>query len=320
MQRKNNPNLNALLDLLSDGKPHDGNVLGEHLGLTRAAVWKMIQKLQGLDVLVESIKGQGYVLKEPLVLLDVERIQAGLQQSVGLTVFESIASTNDYLLNEERTKKTSVCVAEMQTAGRGRLGRSWVSPFGKNIYFSLRFHFKKDISELAGLSLMVSLSILKTLKHLKLPLFVKWPNDVVCDQGKLSGTLIELKAESNGGCEAVIGIGVNVNMLPKGVKGITQPWTSLQQLSGEYHDRNAILSVLINTLISDLNQFEAKGFSVFQKDWMQHHYHAHQSVTLSFAETVVKGEAMGVNELGHLLLKLKNEKTQAFASGDVSLR
>lgn len=320
MQRKNNPNLNALLALLSDGKAHDGNVLGEHLGLTRAAVWKMVQKLQGLGVMIESVKSQGYVLKEPLVLLDAERIQAGLTQPVVLTVFESIASTNDYLLNEPRTKKTSVCVAEMQTAGRGRLGRAWVSPFGKNIYFSLRFHFKKDISELAGLSLMVSLSILKTVKHLNLPLCVKWPNDVMCDQGKLSGTLIELKAESNGGCEAVIGIGMNVNMLPQDVKGITQPWTSLQQLSGEYHDRNAILSVLINTLVSDLNQFEAKGFAVFQKEWIEHHYHAHQSVTLSFAETVVKGEAMGVNELGHLLLKLKNGKTQAFASGDVSLR
>jgi BirA family biotin operon repressor/biotin-[acetyl-CoA-carboxylase] ligase len=320
MQRKNNRNLTSLLNLLSDGKPHDGNVLGEHLGLTRAAVWKMIQKLQGLGVLVQSIKGQGYILKEPLVLLDAERIQAGLTQPVALSVFESIASTNDYLLNEPRTKTPSVCVAEMQTAGRGRLGRAWVSPFGKNIYCSLRFHFKKDISELSGLSLMVSLSILKTLKQLKLPLFVKWPNDVVCDQGKLSGTLIELKAESNGGCEAVIGIGINVNMLPKGVKGITQPWVSLRQLSGDYHDRNEILSELINTLIDDLNQFEAKGFSVFQKAWIKHHYHAHQPVTLSFAETKVQGEAIGVNELGHLLLKLSNGKTQAFASGDVSLR
>lgn len=320
MQKKHNSNLKALLDLLADGLPHDGNALGEQLGLTRAAIWKMIQKLQGLGVSVESVRGQGYVLSEPLVLLDAADIKAGLKSRVDLTLFESIASTNDFLLTAPRSRVPSVCIAEMQTAGRGRLGRAWVSPFGRNIYLSLRFHFQKDISELSGLSLMVSLSILSALKSLGLSLRVKWPNDVVCEQGKLSGTLIELKAESNGGCEAVIGIGVNVNLPAKSVKGITQAWTSLQQLTGQIHDRHALITNLINVLLADLKQFEADGFQAFQTEWMQHDYYAKKMVRLSFGSSAVIGVALGVNPLGHLLLQLSNGKTQAFASGDVSLQ
>lgn len=322
MKKNHNPNLKALLDLLADGLPHDGSALGEQLGLTRAAVWKMIQKLQGLGVLVESVRGQGYVLSEPLVLLDAAAIKAGLTSRIDLSLFESIDSTNNFLLTAPRSQWPSVCLAEMQTAGRGRLGRAWVSPFGRNIYLSLRFHFQKDISELSGLSLVVSVSLLRALKAMGLSssLCVKWPNDLVCDRGKLSGTLIELKAESNGGCEAVIGVGMNVNMLPKKVKGITQAWTSLQQLSGQAHDRNPILVTLINVLLNDLKRFEAEGFQVFQAEWMQHDYFAQKPVTLSFGSTEVSGVAMGVNALGHLLLTLKNGQTQAFASGDVSLK
>lgn len=322
MQKKHNSNLKALLDLLADGLPHDGNALGEQLGLTRAAVWKMIQKLQGLGVSVESVRGQGYVLSEPLMLLDAAAIKAGLKSRVNLSLFESLGSTNDFLLSAPRSPWPSVCVAEMQTAGRGRLGRAWVSPFGRNIYLSLRFHFQKDISELSGLSLMVSVSLLKALKAmgLDLPLGVKWPNDVVCDQGKLSGTLIELKAESNGGCEAVIGIGMNVNMGPGRVKGITQAWTAVQQLCGQAQDRNVLISNLINHLLDDLKQFEAQGFQAFQAAWMAHDYFAQKAVTLSFGSTEVTGVAMGVNAFGHLVLALNNGQTQVFASGDVSLK
>lgn len=318
MQRKNNPNLASVLQTLSDGEIHDGNALGEALGLTRAAVWKMIQKLQGLGVGIESVKGKGYLLSEPLILLDPKKIKSGIKHKIKLSVFESLASTNDYLLAEAKASLTSVCLSEMQTAGRGRRGRTWVSPFGQNIYLSLRYHFDKDISELSGLSLMVSLSILKALHTVNRKVFVKWPNDVVCDNGKLAGSLIDIKAESNGGCEAVIGIGLNVNM--RVAKGVTQPWTSLQQLTGDYHDRNHLAVALINTLLEDLHQFEQHGFSDFKKSWMQHDYYANKKIQLIQGEHVIEGLARGVNDAGHLLLALSNGTEKAYASGDTQLR
>lgn len=320
MMKKYNAKSVALLGLLSDGKTHDGNVLGEQLGITRSAVWKMCQKLQGLGVDLHSVKGKGYVLNTPIILLDPERIQAGIQSPVRVSVFESLDSTNDYLLANRTRTGIEVCLAEMQTAGRGRLGRPWVSPFSENIYFSCRYPFQKDISELAGLSLVVSLSIVAALKGVGAgdALSVKWPNDVVCEAGKLSGTLIELRAESNGHCEAVIGIGMNVNMDATGA--IDQAWTSLRQRSGCYHDRNSIVIALANQLFDDLAQFQREGLSAFLSRWNALDFYRGKPVTVLHANTSFTGLAQGVNEHGHLLLELPGGGVKAFASGDASLK
>lgn len=318
--KKYNAKLAALLHLLSDGKTHDGNVLGEQFGITRSAVWKICQKLQGLGVNLESIKGKGYVLSTPMILLDPERIQAGIHEPVTVSVFESLTSTNDYLLADRERAGVKLCLAEMQTAGRGRLGRPWVSPFGENLYFSCQYPFQKDISELAGLSLVVSLSIVAALTSVGAGdgLSVKWPNDVVCDTGKLSGTLIELRAESNGHCDAVIGIGINVNM--GAASGIDQAWTSLHQRSGCYYDRNVMAIALMNQLLDDLSLFQREGLSAFLSRWNSLDFYRGKSVNVLHANTTITGVAQGVNEHGHLMLELPGGSVKAFASGDASLK
>lgn len=321
MKRKNNPNLANLLQFMSDGKIHDGNALGEQLEMTRSAVWKMIQKLQQLGVKIISEKSKGYVLSEPLILLDQKKIQSTLSHKIKLAVFESLTSTNDYLMAEASHVLPSVCIAEMQTAGRGRLGRQWVSPFGRNIYLSLRTHFDKEISELSGLSLMVSLSLVQSLKKagITAPLFVKWPNDVMTEQGKLSGILIELKAESNGGCEAIIGIGLNVNMDVAKTNEITQSWTSLRALTQCDYDRNTLAANLMNTLLTDLDLFQKQGFSAFHTEWLKHDYFSGKKITLQYGSTLVEGEAAGINEVGQIQIKTKQGRLETFASGDVKL-
>lgn len=320
MVKKFNAKWAALVELLSDGQTHDGNVLGEQLGITRSAVWKMCQKLQSLGVPLQSVKGKGYMMPTPLRLLDPFRIQAGIPSSVKVEVLESTASTNDYLLAGRTQSGVSVCLAEMQTAGRGRLGRPWVSPFGENIYFSCQYPFQKDISELAGLSLVVSLSIVAALKQIGVheTLAVKWPNDVVCEAGKLSGTLIELRAESNGHCEAVIGIGINVNMTA--ARGIDQAWTSLYQQCGQSFDRNAIVIALVNQLLDDLALFQREGLPVFLPRWNALDFYRGKSVHLQQATSLIAGVAQGVNEHGHLLLELPDGTVKSYASGDASLR
>lgn len=319
MLKKLNDSLIAVVNLLSDGEYHDGTTIGKTLGLTRSAVWKAIKKLQTYDVDILSSKGKGYRLQEPLQLLDAKKIlQLVGDHKIMLHVFESLPSTSDYLQTSKKSKAIQICLAEQQTSGRGRFDREWFSPFAKNIYFSCLYPFQKDISELAGLSLVVGLSIVRTLKELGIDkqLAVKWPNDIIYKEQKLSGNLIAIQAEAHNNCFAIIGIGINVNMLGA---NISQPWTSMQKILGHYVDRNVVCATLIKNLLSYLQQFNQQGFAAFTKEWMQADCLMGKAIGLKNLDNTINGEVVGVNEQGCLLLKLSNGKVQAFSSGDTSV-
>jgi BirA family transcriptional regulator, biotin operon repressor / biotin---[acetyl-CoA-carboxylase] ligase len=212
-------------------------------------------------------------------------------------------------------------VAEHQTGGKGRLGRGWHSPFGRNIYLSCLYPFHKDITELAGLSLLVSLAILRTLEQFGIHdnVTVKWPNDVICSGKKISGTLIELQAESHGASQAVIGIGLNVNMLIDEKRQISQSWTSMRRLTGKYLDRNLVCAALMNTLLDYLRRFERQGFAAFSDEWLAAEGMMGKSVIIKTGSETKTGIMSGINMQGHLLLKLDDGRTQAFSSGDTSI-
>lgn len=312
-----------LVSILNDGQYHDGTSLGEKLNMTRSAVWKAIKKLISYDIKLDSIKGKGYALLEPLILLDANKIKRLLSNDkVTLNLFESIGSTNDFLktLQHKPSKTTQICLAEQQTEGRGRLNRDWYSPFGKNIYISCLFPFQKDISALAGLSLVTSLAMWKTLNGFGITnnLYVKWPNDILHAGKKISGNLIEIQAETHGVCSAVIGMGINVNMLLDD-QNISQTWTSMRKILGTYVDRNEVCARLIDNLVESLVTFENKGFATFADEWMAIDYLANQTVTLKCINEKVQGKMVGINEHGQLLLRLADGKIQAFSAGDTSI-
>lgn len=312
--KKINHNLIKLVHVMRDGEFHDGNALGDALNMTRSAVWKMIKKLEKYGIEINSVKGKGYALCEPLILLNQDVIAAHTDATV--TIFETIDSTNEYL-KHRRSKKLQFCIAEQQTNGKGRLNRNWHSPFGQNIYLSCLYPFTKDISELAGLSLVVSLAIAATLRKFGLDekLFVKWPNDILHDGNKLSGTLIEVQAESNGACQAVIGIGLNVNMLLDTQREITQGWTSMRKITGQYLDRNNIAATLMNDLQDYLERFHANGFKDFIAEWQAADCMHGKDITVKNHHETISGVMAGINAQGHLLLKT-SEGERAFSSGD----
>ncbi|MFZ2314404.1 MAG: biotin--[acetyl-CoA-carboxylase] ligase [Gammaproteobacteria bacterium] len=305
-----------LVGILNDGHYHDGTKIGEALNMTRSAVWKAIKKMEGYGIKVDSVKGKGYALLEPLILLNEKIIKKGLSsKNVSLSVFESVDSTNNYL-RSHLSKKISVCIAEKQTHGKGRLDRTWHSPFGQNISLSCAYPFQKDISELAGLSLVVSLSVAKSLQmyHYPLPLLIKWPNDLIYDNKKLAGSLIEIQAESNGLCHAIIGIGINVNMLLE--NEISQPWTSLRKMTANYLDRNELSIVLIDNLINDLAVFEKSGLNAFLEEWKLVDYLSNKEIAIKNNGQKICGRYVGISSLGHLLLELEDGTIQGFSSGD----
>jgi BirA family biotin operon repressor/biotin-[acetyl-CoA-carboxylase] ligase len=321
LNKKQSDSLVRLVSILSDREFHDGDSLGKILGMTRSAVWKAIHKLQTYGMKIDSLKGKGYALLEPLILLEAKKIEAYLQRdTVRIDVFETIDSTNNYLKKMKSSSQIQVCLAEQQTLGRGRLQREWYSPFGRNIYLSFLYPFHKDISELAGLSLVVSLAVLTTLKkYVADPaMVVKWPNDLIFDGMKLSGSLIEIQAETHDMCHAIIGIGINANML-QDAGAISQHWTSLQKITGEYVDRNVLSAELLKILFNFLKKFEQFGFVEFVTEWAQADFLTGRFIELDSANKRVQGKVLGVNEQGHLLLQTAEGDLRAFSSGDTTL-
>lgn len=321
MNKKINATLVKIVNILSDGAYHDGTTIGEELQMTRSAVWKTIKKLESYDVNIDSVKGKGYALLQPLVLLDAKKIKKNLTQPVDIHVFETVDSTNEYLKAFKNNRTIKICLAEQQSQGKGRLNRKWYSPFAKNIYLSCFYPFSRDISELSGLSLVMGLAIVDTLKNLGVDekLFVKWPNDIIYDNKKISGSLIEIQAETHGACHAIIGVGVNVNMLNAEAKCITQEWTSVQKILNKYIDRNELCGSLINNLLDYLQRFEKHGLLPFVSEWKDTDYLTGKIISVSNVSEIVEGLVMGINEQGHLLLELKDGKARAFSSGDASV-
>ena len=319
-------NLVELVKLLSDGEYHDGTSIGNHLNISRAAVWKLIKKLEQYKVPLTCTKGKGYKLESSLTLLDINRLKFQLRhRSIKLEVLEKIPSTNDYLKSLSKNNKEIIaCFAEAQTAGKGRLHRQWHSPFAENIYLSVLCPFEKDISELSGLSLVAALAICRALesvidlheKHLS----VKWPNDILMDGCKLAGTLIEIEAESNGFCQVIIGVGINVNMRKALKKDINQSWVSLSQVTNQTIDRNTLGTEIIDSLIDYLERFSSKGLVSFKQEWQKRDYLADAMISVMSGSKKAKGVCLGINHQGHLKIKAETGDILTLSSGDTTLR
>src|SRR5690606_2045397 len=155
-----------LLHLLADGDYHSGEELGALLGVSRAAVWKHVQKLEHLGVELSSQRSKGYRIAGGLELLQEQAIVAAMPEGSApplLVILPETDSTNSYLINTQGLPTATVCLAERQLAGRGRRGRAWVSPFARNIYLSVLWRFEGGASVLEGLSLAVGVAITRAL-------------------------------------------------------------------------------------------------------------------------------------------------------------
>ncbi|MDF1759295.1 MAG: biotin--[acetyl-CoA-carboxylase] ligase [Coxiellaceae bacterium] len=319
--RKSSAVFLQLVKLLSDGALYDGTTLGDKLGITRSAVWKVIKKLAGFGVEIESIKGKGYRLSQPLVLLDEAALNRQLaKHDIHIDVYQTVTSTFSCFANAPMDQIVAA-IAEFQTQGRGRLHRQWVSPFAENITASVRYPFKKDMSELSGLSLVVSLAMVHAIEKvsgLNGQLSVKWPNDVFYQDKKLGGTLIEIEAEPHGYCHVIIGMGVNVNSQELLSDAAIRPWVSLRQITGQYIDRNSLVVALLCEIKIYLDRFQRHGLSEFMQEWQALDCLQGKAITLNNLGKKIEGTVKGINQLGHLQLQMPDQSIKAFAAGDVT--
>lgn len=316
----------ALLNCLADGRFHSGETLARQLGVTRAAIWKKLKKVEALGLAVDAVRGRGYRLQQPLELLDQnlirERLPVHINDRLGkLDLFDTIDSTNRYLMKAgEQVAGAHVCLTEMQLDGRGRRGRPWVSPFASNLYCSIKWHYDSAPASLSGLSLALGVGLMRVLSTLAcVGIGLKWPNDIYSHNKKMAGILLELSGDVNGPCQVVAGVGVNVRM-PSDVDAIDQPWTDLYSILGERTPgRNSLAAGLISEWIEILSTFTKQGFADYRTEWNNWDISKDRMVTLSGMNFEKQGIAQGVNEEGALLLQT-DKGVEACHAGEISLR
>lgn len=319
--------LSTLLNLMSDGRFHSGEALGAALGVSRAAVWKVLSPLEKQGFPIQRVRGKGYRIPRGAVLLDEHAIRSLLPNHCAdywsWHVYQQVDSTNAEAqrLMAIEARRPLACVSEQQSAGKGRRGRAWVSPYAQNIYLSLTESFNTGAQGLEGLSLVVGIVMAQTLQSCGYEgVELKWPNDVLLDGKKLAGILIEIAGDLTSDCVVVIGVGVNVLMGREAGEEIDQAWTSLLQSSkhGEL-DRNRLIAAFATKLLEAMTLFRAKGFEPFITVWERYDAWLGHDVNVVSGSHVLSGRHAGVSERGALRVETAEGIVLA-NGGEVSLR
>lgn len=315
-----------VLQHLADGHLHSGERLAAQLGISRAALAKRMDKLREWGVEIPAQAGLGYQLAQPLELLSACQIQAQLSvaKPLQLAVLARTDSTNNQLLATPAHADPQVLFAESQTAGRGRRGRSWQSPFAANITFSVAWSFPFWPARITTLPLAVAVVLCRALQQLGLAhAQIKWPNDIHINGKKLAGILIEPRGEANGACRVIIGVGLNVAMTPAQASGVDQPWTALAaEWSAAKQNgvgRNRIAAVVLDALLAALAHYQDYGFTPFAHEWAQRDALAGRAIQVVGAEPIT-GVAAGIDADGGLRVQLASGGVTVIHAGEVSVR
>ncbi|WP_219614737.1 bifunctional biotin--[acetyl-CoA-carboxylase] ligase/biotin operon repressor BirA [Aeromonas salmonicida] len=310
----------TLITLLSDGQFHSGEQLGEQLGISRAAVGKHMAALKELGLDLFSLTGKGYRLAVPMALYDQAQLQAQAPMAP-VHCFPVIDSTNQYLLERvNQLQSGESCLAECQTAGRGRRGKPWVSPFGCQLILSMYWRLEQGMAAAMGLSLAVGVAVVQALESLGYPgVELKWPNDLYYQGRKLAGILVEMSGSAGASCNLVIGVGLNLAMPAREGERIDQAWSELRHIQPELVDRNLLAARMLGHLQQAMLTFEQQGLSHFVDDWNRLDHFAGRPVRLLMGEQEIRGIARGIDDRGALRLET-SEGIKFYLGGEISLR
>lgn len=328
MGRRDDDVPGRILDLLGDGGFHSGAGLARMLGISRAAVWQAVQRLRARGIDVEAVRGRGYRLPNVVDWLDAQTICGALAESVmailgPLEVLRQVDSTSSELARRMNAgwPSGSVLLAEQQTAGRGRQGRPWQSPFGASLYLSVGAVFALPLVRLGALSLVAGVAVARALEGLGVAgVELKWPNDLMHRGRKLGGILLEVSGESGGPARVITGIGINVHMPGASARRIDQPWTDLATAAGTAAPgRNRLAAAVLNELLPLYGRFAERGVGQIADDWARYDWLAGREVRVLAGDRQVEGVARGVDDSGALMVRT-GQGLQRFLAGEVSVR
>jgi len=298
-----------------------GEDISRKLKVSRTAVWKHIEKLREIGYDIEAVPNLGYKLKSIPDKMIPDEIKSGLNTKVfgrEIYSYERTGSTNEtaYRLAEDGAKEGVVVIAEQQTKGKGRLGRTWLSPSG-GIYMSCIIRPSIMPNEIQEFTLAAALSVANTIREIAgLESQIKWPNDVYVNKKKVCGILTEMKAESDKIDFIILGIGINANtdekLLPKTA-------TSLKaEIKKEISRIDFVKSLLLN-LEKQYSIFKINGFSELRDEIKSISFTLGKRVKVTTHDVILEGEAIDIDEQGALVVRLDNGLQKRVLSGDVVL-
>jgi len=315
-----------VLSLLANCEFNSGELLAQTLSVSRATIWKSINKLRNSGLDIYAVRGRGYQLANAIELLNQVSILEAMPKDIcsdikKIDVLWEVDSTNKYLsdLAHDGVDGGRICVAEKQTQGRGRRGKQWISPLGGNIYLSLLWNMPFGPAQLSGLSLAIATSVVDTLRNLGLKeVGVKWPNDILWRDRKLAGILLEIGGESAGPSFAVVGLGLNIQLDKEFAGEIDQPWVDLETITRKPIERNKLVASLIVAFVQTFNRFKQEGLTPFLPKWREYDHYAGKKAVLHLENESIPGVISGIDDYGSLLLEYNGTITR-YHSGDVSL-
>jgi BirA family biotin operon repressor/biotin-[acetyl-CoA-carboxylase] ligase len=312
--------LDRLLHRLADGQLHNGQALADELAVSRTAVWKRIEALRALGLDIRARPGGGYQLDHPLQRLNLERIRGALGRAdIALDLRFLVDSSNACLARElDKHPPPRALIVEAQDQGRGRRGRPWLSPPGAGLYLSLAWRFESGLGGLASLSLVVGVAAAEVLQDLGLAgLGLKWPNDLMVAQRKLGGCLIELSGAADGPCDAIIGLGINLDLPADSV--IDQAWTDLKR-EGIEPDRDHLAAAILRTLIEAFERLDRTGVETFLERWRKYDSLKGRPLRIQRgARPDLVGEGAGIDDQGRLRVRTEHG-LEAIVGGEVHVR
>jgi BirA family transcriptional regulator, biotin operon repressor / biotin---[acetyl-CoA-carboxylase] ligase len=316
-----------ILEIFRSGDFVSGESLSRLLGVSRTAVWKHVKGLRANGYEIEAIPAKGYRLVASPKLLNRLDIAAGLEaRRIGSSIvcLKETESTNAVLFRmaEEGAPEGTVVIADAQTAGKGRLGRVWLSPPGVNLYCSVLL--RPPITPVAACQLTF-LSVVAVARAIEkcTPLTpqIKWPNDILIGGKKVAGLLNEMNAETEKVNFVVLGIGVNLNMRLAGLGAgvLRHPATSLLEAGGDEVDRLKFARTLLSELDQLYDTFLSEGEAPVRAEWLERSAIKGHGVRVSVGEREFTGVVQGVDAFGALLVLKSDGVLETVLSGDVAL-
>lgn len=301
-----------------------GEALAQQEGVTRAAVWKAISQLRKSGYRIAGTPRKGYRLLEPPDLLYPQEVNPLLRTTwLGrgpFHYFRETGSTNDQakLLAWRGCPDGTIVVAEAQSAGRGRLGRTWLSPPGTGLYFSLVLRPRVTPAVAPRVTLLAGVALCRAIRHTAgVKAEIKWPNDILVGSKKLAGILTEMEAETEAIHHLILGIGVNVNMQACELAPALEA-TSLYLETGKRHSRPELMARILLELESLWEVFQKEGFSKIRDMWMELSATVGRLVGIErWDGGVIMGKAEEIDQEGALLVADGEGQLHRIAYGEV---
>ncbi len=315
-----------IIDLLRKNKDYySGAKISAELGITRAAVWKKIIALRKKGFVIEAMPSRGYLLVK-FPELSEEYIKSEVKGNFwkDIFVYDRVGSTNELamsLATKDDLWANTVIIADSQEKGKGRLGRVWISQPGRNIYMSLLLRPKLDTRDATMLTLLAAVSCTHAIRRVSnLPVLIKWPNDLILSGKKLGGILTEIRADIDKVNLAVVGIGINVNMVKKDFKDeIRSIATSIKEESGEDCSRDELIIEILRQFERFYNILIKQGKRSLLDEWKTLSLTIGRNVKVVMGDETVTGFAEDIDDNGMLILKLQSGLLRQISAGDITL-